>query len=123
MNIVADSLSVAFPVFADPWMRALLFLILIGIMILINIYDAKKSVRIVGFVTVIKLLPLVGIIIFGFSHIQLSNFRMDHFPSLQAFDDTALILFFALAGFETSLNVSGEIKNPARTVPRGILLG
>src|SRR5204863_10052908 len=36
---------------------------------------------------------------------------------------SALILFFAFAGFETSLNVSGEIKNPARTIPRGILLG
>lgn len=48
---------------------------------------------------------------------------MEHFPSLKAFNDTALILFFALAGFETSLNVSGEIKNPKRTVPRGVLIG
>ncbi len=34
-----------------------------------------------------------------------------------------LILFFAFAGFETSLNVSGEIKNPKRTIPLGILTG
>jgi amino acid transporter len=30
---------------------------------------------------------------------------------------------FAVAGFETTLNVSGEIKNSKRTVPLGILLG
>ena len=42
---------------------------------------------------------------------------------MKTFGNTALILFFAFAGFETSLNVSGEIKNPARTIPRGILLG
>ena len=48
---------------------------------------------------------------------------MDHFPSMKAFNDTALILFFALAGFESSLSVSGEIKDPKRTIPRAILLG
>ena len=34
-----------------------------------------------------------------------------------------MILFFAFAGFETSLGASGEFKNPKRTVPLGILLG
>ena len=34
-----------------------------------------------------------------------------------------LILFFAFAGFESALSASGEIKNPQRTVPRGIFLG
>lgn len=34
-----------------------------------------------------------------------------------------LILFFAFAGFDTSLNVGGEIKNPKRTIPLGILTG
>jgi amino acid transporter len=33
-----------------------------------------------------------------------------------------LVLFFAFAGFETALNVSGEIKNPKRTIPFGILI-
>jgi amino acid transporter len=42
---------------------------------------------------------------------------------LKTFGDTARILFFAFAGFETSLGVSGEFKNPKRTVPLGICLG
>jgi amino acid transporter len=74
-------------------------------------------------ITVIKLVPLLGIIILGFSQVHLSNLTFEHLPSLKSFDDTALILFFAFAGFETSLNVSGEIKDPGRTVPRGILWG
>ena len=32
-------------------------------------------------------------------------------------------MFFAFAGFETALGASGEIKNPKRTIPLGILLG
>ena len=123
MNIVADSLSVIFPLFGDPLMRALLFLILLGLMVLINIRDAEKSVRFATVITVIKLLPLLGLIIFGFSQVHTANLTFGHLPSLRSFNDTALILFFAFAGFETSLNVSGEIKDPRRTVPRGILWG
>jgi amino acid transporter len=44
-------------------------------------------------------------------------------PSLKTFSDTTLILFFAFAGFEASLGVSGEFKNPKKTVPLGIFLG
>ena len=123
MNLIADSLSVLFPVFLNPFLRSLLFFCLIGLMILVNIRDAKRSVRIVELITIIKLIPLLGIIIFGFNYIQISNLHWEQLPSLKAFGDTALILFFAFAGFESSLGVSGEIKNPKRTVPRGILFG
>jgi amino acid transporter len=68
-------------------------------------------------------LPLLGIIVFGISHIKAANFHWDHVPSLKTFSDTALVLFFAFAGFETTLSVSGEFKNPGRTVPMGICLG
>lgn len=123
MNLVADSLAVVFPVFANWLVRAVLIFILIGFMILVNVRGAKQGIGFVKLVTVIKLLPLFGIIIFGFSHVNVSNLRWDHIPSLKAFGDTVLILFFAFAGFETSLGVSGEFKNPQRTVPLGILWG
>ena len=123
MNVIADSLSVIFPVFLNPIFRSLLFFSLIGLMILVNIRDAKQSIRIVELITIIKLIPLFGIIIFGFNHIQMNNLQWEHLPSLKLFGDTALILFFAFAGFESSLGVSGEIKNPKRTIPRGILFG
>jgi amino acid transporter len=77
----------------------------------------------VKLVTVIKLLPLLGIIIFGFTHIKVANLQWQQIPSLNSFGETALILFFACAGFETSLGVGGEFKNPKRTVPLGIFLG
>ena len=123
MNILADSLSVMLPVFTNPWIRALLFFVLIGFMALINIRGAKLGIGFVKIITIIKLLPLIGLIIFGFSQIKSANLHWEHIPSLKTFGNTALILFFAFAGFETALNVSGEIKNPKRTIPLGILLG
>ena len=123
LNIVADSLAILFPAFSNPFIRALLYFIVLGLMVLVNVRGAKQGVRFVQFITIIKLLPLFGIIIFGFSHIKASNLHWEHSPSLKTFGNTALVLFFAFAGFETSLNVSGELKNPKRTVPLGILLG
>ncbi len=123
LNIVTDSLSVIFPVFSNPWLRGLLFFVLIGCMVLINIRGAKQGVAFVKMITIIKLLPLIGIIIFGFGKINTANLHWENLPSVKTFGNTALVLFFAFAGFETALGVSGEIKNPKRTVPMGILLG
>ncbi len=123
MNIIADSLAVLFPVFLKPAARALLFFILIGFMVLVNVRGIKQGIGFVKLISIIKLLPLLCIIIFGFSLVKPANLHWEHIPSLKTFGDTALVLFFAFAGFETSLCVSGEFKDPKRTVPLGILLG
>jgi amino acid transporter len=123
MNVIADSLAAIFPVFANPLVRASFFFVLIGFMIFINVRGAKQGIVLVKGITIIKLLPLLGIIIFGFSKVKTVNLHWEHIPSLKTFGDTALILFFAFAGFETTLGVSGEFKNPKRTVPLGIFVG
>lgn len=123
MNIVADSLSAIFPMFTNPWIRGLLFFGLIGTMVLINIRGVKQGVAFVKGVVIIKMLPLIGIIIFGISQIDTANLQWEELPSLNTFGNTTLVLFFAFAGFESALGVSGELKNPKRTVPLGILLG
>jgi APA family basic amino acid/polyamine antiporter len=123
LNIIADSLAVMFPFFADPLIRGILFFSLTVFMIWINVVGAKQTVGIVKAITIIKLLPLLGIIIFGFSYVKTTNLHWEHLPTLQTFSNTTLILFFAFAGFETSLGASGEIKNPKRTVPLSICIG
>jgi len=123
MNIIADSLSVLYPAFSNAWIRALLYALILGLLVVVNVRGAKQGIFFVQFVTIIKVLPLVGIILFGFSHIKAENLQWEHLPSFKTFADTALVLFFAFAGFETALGVSGELKNPKRTVPLGLLLG
>ena len=123
MNIIADSLSVFFPVFSNRLIRGLFFFILLSFLVLTNIRGVKQSVTFIKWITIIKLLPLFGIIIFGFTLIDSDNLYWEHLPSIKTFGNTALVLFFAFAGFETALGVSGEIKNPKRTIPLGILLG
>jgi APA family basic amino acid/polyamine antiporter len=123
INIVADSLSVIFPVFTIPWVRALLFAVLLGFLMVTNIRGAKEGVAFIKVITIIKLLPLLAIVIFGFSYIDAGNLQWENLPSLGTFSNSTLALFFAFAGFETALGVSGEIKNPKRTIPLGIFIG
>lgn len=123
MNIIADSLAVIFPIFANPWIRGLLYFVLLGFLVVTNIRGAKEGVAFIKWITIIKLLPLFGIIIFGFGMINPDNLHWEHLPSLNTFSNSTLVLFFAFAGFETALGASGEIKNPKRTIPLGILLG
>ena len=123
MNIFADSLSVIFPIFSNPLMRILLFFIVISFMVFINIRGTKHGIAFVKWVTILKILPLLGIIIFGFGYVKTANLHSEHIPTINTFGTTVLALFFLFAGFESALGVSGEIKNPKRTVPLGILLG
>jgi amino acid transporter len=123
MNIIADSLALLWPSLLNPFIRGILFFFLMGIMVVINIIGTKQANIFVKSISILKLFPIIGIIIFGFSHIKIDNLHWEKVPSLKTFSDTTLILFFAFAGFEASLGVSGEFKNPKKTVPFGIFLG
>jgi amino acid transporter len=123
MNIIADSLAVIFPVFLDPWVRGLMSFVLLGFLVVTNIKGAKEGVAFITVITMMKILPLLAIVIFGFGLIDPANLRWEQLPELSTFSNATLVLFFAFAGFETALGVSGEIKNPKRTIPRGIIFG
>jgi basic amino acid/polyamine antiporter, APA family len=73
--------------------------------------------------TLLKLIPLSILIIVGFANISSENLAWQSSPALSKLGEASLLLFFAFAGGEASLNVSGEVKNPQRVVPLGILSG
>lgn len=123
LNVVADSIVGLFPVFGNHIIRGIFFFILLGAIASINVLGAKQGIGFIKGITIIKLLPLLAIIIFGISKININNLHWDYTPSLKSFGSTTLTLFFAFAGFETCLGVSGEFKNPNRIVPLGIMLG
>ncbi len=121
-NALADTLAYFFPVFKMQAIRVLLFLTMFGSFAYLNITGVKKGMFLVKFNTVAKLTPLVFIILFGWLSFSPSNFSWTSTPSLVDLGEACLILLFAFIGIETGLNVSGEIKNPQKTIPKGIML-
>lgn len=122
LNIGVSSIASLFPFFEHPAPRCLLFLGLTMCLITLNVAGAKQGVGVVKVITIAKLLPLIGLIVFGFSHVRPGNLQFGPLPGYAAFSDTALILYFAFAGFETALGASGEIKSPERSIPVSICI-
>lgn len=121
-NALLDTLAYFFPFFSNPTVRIFSLITLFSSLALVNVLGIRQGIGLVKFNTVAKLIPLVIICLFGWTKVSASNLAWESWPSISNIGDVSLVLFFAFAGIETALNVSGEIKRPARTVPRGILL-
>lgn len=122
-NAMADMLSIYFPSFSEITIRAIFFLLVFGSFALVNVLGVKHGDNMVKINTLIKLVPLTVLIIAGFWGTSMENLKWHSLPSISKLGEASLLLFFAFAGGEASLNVSGELKNPQKVVPFGILSG
>jgi amino acid transporter len=121
-NGLADTLSYFFPIFKHQWIRILFFAIMFGSLASVNIRGLKQAMVLVKFNTIVKLVPLLMIAILGWFFINSSDIKIAAGNSWSDIGEISLILLFAFVGAETALNVSGEIKNPEKTIPKGILI-
>jgi APA family basic amino acid/polyamine antiporter len=121
-NGLADTISYFLPFFKMQWIRILFFALIFGGLAYYNVRGIKKAITIVKFNTIIKLVPLLMIALFGWFFISSSGTTITSANPLNDTGEMSLILLFAFVGAETALNVSGEIKDPVRTIPRGIML-
>src|SRR6266511_1922738 len=72
--------------------------------------------------TVAKLLPLLLFVGVGIFFIHPPNLAWSSWPGSKSLGDAVILLIFAFVGIEVALIPSGEVKNPARTVPRSAYL-
>lgn len=123
-NLLVDSLSIFFPVLKMPYARVALMAVIFLFIGWINVRGVKQGVRLVEINTIAKILPLVVLIVVGCFMIDFKNYSWDGFPPIGQLGSVSLLLFFAFGGgAETALNASGEIRNPVRTIPIGLLTG
>ncbi|MDA0679451.1 MAG: amino acid permease [Proteobacteria bacterium] len=120
---MVDTIAIAFPVLADPLPRALFIIVLFAFLAIANIRGVKSGVRLLVFNTIAKLVPLLLLIAVGLFVINFDNLAIPEWPTLEKVGAGALVLVFVFSGAESALSCSGEIKNPSKTVPKGLLLG
>jgi APA family basic amino acid/polyamine antiporter len=121
-NAMTDMLTTWFPVLNIHYVRVIFFVVLFSTLALVNIRGAKQGSGFASITTLLKLLPIVLLIIFGMFHIASSNLTITTWPPVKSMGEASLSLFFAFVGFETALGVSGEIKNPKKNIPKGICM-
>jgi len=121
-NALAGTLAYFIPVFKNEIVRSLFFVFLFGGLALVNIKGVKQGISLVILTTIVKLSPLVFLVIIGLTQINVENLVWDSIPSTNDLGKVSLILFFAFQGAESALNTGGEVKNPKKTFPKGILI-
>jgi APA family basic amino acid/polyamine antiporter len=121
-TIFADSFLRMFPSIGTIPGRMLVLLLIFTIVTTINVLGVKFGARLNIASTIAKLLPLALVIILGLSHIEPANLAWTAVPPASDVTRASIVLLFAFAGIESAMVPSGEVRDPARTVPRAVFI-
>lgn len=121
-SALVGTLAGVHPLFAMPLARVGVLAAVIGGLALLNVRGVRHGARFALGATLVKLLPLVLLIGAGLPYLDAGAFAGPQGLSLEAVGSASLVLFFAFGGTEAALSASGEVRTPARTVPRAIAL-
>jgi len=100
--------------------RAAVLVALLAALAIVNVRGAALGSRLSGLSTLAKLVPLLAFVVLGLPHVRAANLSFSRLSPLDKLGGAGLLLMFAFFGMESALQVSGEVKNPSRTVPRAI---
>ncbi len=120
---MVDTLAIAFPILGGTMPRSIFIVVVIAFLAVMNIRGVQSGVKLFVFNTIVKLAPLMLLLAVGLFFVSGANLRITEWPDLSSIGSAAVLLFFAFAGAEVALSASGEIRNPLRTVPFGLLFG
>ncbi len=119
----ADALGTVLPALAHGPVRSIALVGWFAALALVNLRGVSFAARFVALVTSIKLIPLALFIGVGIWFIAPANLVL---PLVAGGSDgdigrAAILGIFMFTGVETSLAISGEVSNPARTIPRAVI--
>jgi amino acid transporter len=121
-SALAGTVGAVWPPVDAPAGRAVLLAALFVFLAAVNVRGVTFGARLVETVTVAKLLPLIILVAVGFWSVNPEFVRLPAFPPAATVARTAIVLIFAFLGVEVALVPSGEVRDPARTVPRALFL-
>jgi amino acid transporter len=124
-GIAAALGDVAASVVAPQWQlatRTLVVIAAIGSIALVNVCGVAHGARLVTVAAVVKLVPLALFIVAGAAFVDGANFSHPLPGASEDFGRALILALFTFTGMETALCASGEVREPARTIPRAIAI-
>lgn len=119
-TVLAAGLGTLVPAVSGAMASALVLIVVYTVFAAVNIRGVESGSRINTAMTVAKLLPLVLLVVGGLFAIDADNLTVTAAPDADTLARSCMFLIFAFAGIEAALVPGGEVKDPARTVPRAI---
>jgi APA family basic amino acid/polyamine antiporter len=120
---MTNVIALAVPLLQEPLVRNAFLVGFYLLLATVNILGVKTGVKVMVVSTISKLLPLVMLASIGMLFIQPGFLVILEWPDFASLGAATLVLFFAFGGAEAALNTGGEVINPRRTVPQGLLIG
>jgi amino acid transporter len=118
----ADSLGALMPALAGRGARAAALVAVLAALTLLNVRGVRGASRFNSFMTAAKLVPLVLFVALGVAAVRGTHLEIGALPSPSGLAGASAFLIFAFLGVEAGLVPSGEVRDPARTVPRGVFV-
>lgn len=111
------------PRLQNPAARILLVLLIYAGPVALNLLGIRTGARLIVGATAAKLATLILFLLLATQAVDPSNLRWSGPVDPTHLGRAAILAFFALAGMEAAIGASGEIREPRRTVPFGLLAG
>ncbi len=108
--------------FGVEGIRVPLIVAMFVVLAIVNLRGVEQGTKLIVVASIAKLLPLAAFVAIGVFFIQPDNIVMREAPDAANMARAAIVLVFAFSGVETALVPSGEVKDPARTVPRALAI-
>lgn len=121
INLMVLYLSFFSEAFNLPEVRVGMILLITALITYFNWIGIKNTAKVSNILTIAKLFPLLVFILVGLFFIDFENLKGGPVPSLNDFSAASLLLIFAFGGFEAGLVNSGEIVNPKKNLPFGLI--
>ena len=121
-TIFVDNVVRFVPAISGGGGRFLLLAAVLAVLSVVNILGVRQGTRLNALSTAVKLVPLLLLIGVGIFAIEPANLRWPGMPAAGELSRASIFLIFAFAGIESALVPSGEVRDPARTVPRAVFL-
>ncbi|MEI8320821.1 MAG: amino acid permease [Alphaproteobacteria bacterium] len=93
---------------------------------LLNIFSLKASSVVQVLTTILKILPLILLVVFGLPRISIANFQPFNpsgEPFFSALLSASIITMWTFIGIESATVPAKKVHNPAHTIPRATLWG
>jgi APA family basic amino acid/polyamine antiporter len=121
-TVLVSNLSSLVPVLATRGASMAVLVSIYAVFATVNILGVERGTRLNNVLTVAKLLPLLLLLGAGLFAITPANLAIGEPPAPATLARSSILLLFAFFGVEAALVPSGEVKDPARTVPRAIFM-
>jgi amino acid transporter len=118
---LVSQVAKGFPQVAEPGPRTLLLVLVYAALIALNAFGVKLGARAIATLATLKLTPLFALAVIGLPFVDWSQVSWFEIPSWATLGASMVLVMFAYSGMETALIPSGELRDPARNVPRATL--